>query len=51
LSAPVVVTTTKPKTASPLNAICVAEPSNAFVNQKVEFLSQVFGGKTPYKYS
>jgi len=51
LSAPVVATpTTKPKTTSPLNAICVAEPSNVYVNQKVSFLSQVFGGKTPYKY-
>jgi peptidoglycan hydrolase-like protein with peptidoglycan-binding domain len=51
LSAPVAtVATTKPKAASPLSIICVAEPSNAYVNQRVEFLSQVFGGKSPYKY-
>ena len=50
LSAPVATVATKPKTTSPLSAICVAEPSNAYTNQKVEFLSQVFGGKSPYKY-
>jgi peptidoglycan hydrolase-like protein with peptidoglycan-binding domain len=51
LSAPVAATTvTKPKTTSPLNAVCVADPDVAVINQKISFLSQVFGGKSPYKY-
>ncbi len=48
LSAPVVAT--KPKTISPLNAVCIADPDIATINQRVSFLSQVFGGKSPYKY-
>jgi peptidoglycan hydrolase-like protein with peptidoglycan-binding domain len=34
----------------PLKAICVAEPSTSIINQPVVFLSQVFGGRSPYKY-
>ena len=49
LSAPAVATT-KAKTTSPLSAVCVADPDVTTVNQKVNFLSQVFGGKSPYKY-
>lgn len=50
LSAPVPVAAAKPKTTSPLNAVCVADPDIATINQRVSFLSQVFGGKPPYKY-
>ncbi|MDD4784052.1 MAG: peptidoglycan-binding protein [Candidatus Pacebacteria bacterium] len=53
LSAPVSApktTTSSTTTSSPLKAICVAEPSTSIINQQVVFLSQVFGGKSPYKY-
>lgn len=53
LGAPVLIpkpTTTPSTSSSPLKAICVAEPSVSIVNQQVVFLSQVFGGKSPYKY-
>ncbi|MFA5229868.1 MAG: peptidoglycan-binding domain-containing protein [Candidatus Paceibacterota bacterium] len=54
LSSPVVApkpaTTTSSSSSSPLKAICVAEPATSIVNQQVVFLSQVFGGKSPYKY-
>jgi peptidoglycan hydrolase-like protein with peptidoglycan-binding domain len=52
LSAPIVTTksTTTSSVSSPLKVICVAEPSTSIINQPVVFLSQVFGGKSPYKY-
>jgi hypothetical protein len=49
LSAPTVAVA-KAKTSSPLSAVCVADPDVTTVNQRVNFLSQVFGGKSPYKY-
>jgi peptidoglycan hydrolase-like protein with peptidoglycan-binding domain len=49
LSAPVAAVA-KAKTTSPLSAVCIADPDVAMANQKVNFLSQVFGGKSPYKY-